>query len=528
MQKIDDRYREPRLLQEMMQFAALRHPHRTALVIEGKSYSYEALLDAALRLASAMRERGLQRGDRVAIYMDNTWFCVVSIYATLFAGGVFLVINPQTKSGKLRFILEDSGSRILLSDLHLLPFFENLLDDLPAEMPVWLSGERNDGVFGEKPRIESLLQVMEVHEPREWPQEVIPLDLAALIYTSGSTGTPKGVMQTHQSMVFSTGSLIEYLRLDEDDRILLALPMAFDYGLYQLFMSTALGATLVIERSFTYMGRVIQRMRNEAVTVLPGVPTVFSMLLSSHRRKPLRFEQVRTVTNTAAALPPEYITELMEIFPNARIFKMYGLTECKRVSYLEPEKLLLKPGSVGGAIPGTEVFLRGPRGEPVAPGEAGILHVRGPHIMKGYWKQPERTRRMLIEGEQAGEFVLCTHDWFRMDEEGDLYFIGRSDDIIKTRGEKVSPLEIENQLHACPGIREVAIFGVPDPVLGEAVCLYASIEEGSSLTRAEIKRYCVENLENFMVPKYLELLDDLPKSANGKIDKKQLREMHND
>jgi amino acid adenylation domain-containing protein len=491
---------------------------QAAVVVEGCAYSYAQLADAASRLAGALAERGVARGDRVAIYMDNTWPCVVAIFATLMAGGAFLVINPLTKSDKLGFILDDSGARVLLSDGHLAQEFMPLLGVRPA-LRVIASGALPEGIA-----VEGFDAVLQSTAPLREPSATISLDLAALIYTSGSTGQPKGVMHTHQSMLFAAGSLVQYLRLGAGERILCTLPLAFDYGLYQWLMAVQLGATLVLERSFAFPAQVFARMGELETTVFPGVPTIFAMLLSAHRRERLCFPSVTRVTNTAAALPDEQALKLREIFPNALIYKMYGLTECKRVCYLEPELMDAKPGSVGKAIPGTEVFLRSPAGGPVPAGEAGILHVRGPHVMLGYWNRPDLSSQMLRQGPLPGERVLCTHDWFRMDEEGFLYFVGRSDDIIKTRGEKVSPVEVENVLHAIDGVREAAVVGVPDELLGEAIRAYVVLDPGASLSVGQIRAHCMRRLENFMVPQQIVLCADLPRTTTGKVSRKALRE----
>jgi len=491
--------------------------HKPAVVTEGIVHTYGELLDSAQRLASALADRGVVRGDRVALYMDNTWPCVVSIYAVLMAGAVILPVNPQTKSAKLDFILEDSGARVLITDGHIAHEFLPLLDRRQAALTVICSG-----VLPDAQGIECLDEVIRNAPLRPPCAGTIPLDLAALLYTSGSTGQPKGVMQTHQSMVFAVGSLVEYLRLGSDDCLLCVLPLSFDYGLYQLLMATHLGATLVLERSFTFPAKVFARMREFGVTVFPGVPTIFSMLLSMHRREPLRFEQVTRVTNTAAALADATTMQLREIFPHALIYKMYGLTECKRVSYLEPELLDAKPGSVGKAIPGTEVLLLTTDGQPVPTGETGILHVRGPHVMLGYWNLPDLSARVLKPGRWPGERVLCTQDYFRMDDEGYLYFVGRSDDIIKSRGEKVSPVEVENAMLALDGIREVAVVGVPDELLGQAVRAYVVLQPGCAMSGGQVRAKCMALMENFMVPQQIVLCTDLPRTANGKVDKRAL------
>ncbi|HET8765286.1 MAG TPA: class I adenylate-forming enzyme family protein [Rhodanobacter sp.] len=491
---------------------------RTAAITEGQPHTYAELADAVRRLATALAARGVQRGDRVAIYLDNTWPCLVAILGALVAGGVFLVINPLTKTDKLGFILDDSGARVLVTDGHIAGEFGPLLP-LRPNLHVIASGALPEGLAAEP-----FDAVLAASTPSAMPAPVIALDLAALIYTSGSTGQPKGVMQTHQSMLFAARSLIQYLRLGADERILCTLPLAFDYGLYQWLMAVQLGATLVLERSFAYPAQVFARMTEHAVTVFPGVPTIFAMLLSAHRREPLCFPAVTRVTNTAAALPDAQALHLREVFPNALIYKMYGLTECKRVCYLEPELLEAKPGSVGKAIPGTEVYLRSPEGEPVPPGEPGILHVRGPHVMRGYWNRPELSAHMLQPGALPGERVLCTHDWFRMDAEGFLYFVGRSDDIIKSRGEKVSPAEVENVLQALDGVREAAVVGVPDELLGQAIRAYVVLEPDAAPGVPRIRAWCARHLEGFMVPQEIVPVASLPRTATGKVSRKALLE----
>jgi len=488
---------------------------RRALLVDGQAYSYGELIDAARRMAGTLLRSGIRRGDRVAIYVDNSWPCVVSIYATLIAGGAFVLIHSQTKAEKLEFILKDCGARVLITDGHLAEIYRVALASLEHAPELICAGrhesstESFDAAIGESRELAAAVPI-------------ISLDLAALIYTSGSTGTPKGVMHTHQSMMFAIGSLIEYLRLGPQERILCVLPLSFDYGLYQLLMSVTLGATLILEKSFTFPAHVYERVADEQVTVFPGVPTIFATLLAAHRRGRLSFPSVTRVTSTAAALPDEFTVGLGEVFPNALIFKMYGLTECKRVSYLEPELLEAKPGSVGRAIPGTEVYLLTAEGTPVPPGGTGILHVRGAHVMAGYWERPDLTEKMLRPGRLPGERVLCTQDLFRMDADGFLYFIGRTDDIIKTRGEKVSPVEVENALHRITGLREAAVIGVPHPVLGEAVLAFVVADPDAGLTERSIRAHSTALLENYMVPTAVVLCHSLPRGSNGKVDKQRL------
>jgi amino acid adenylation domain-containing protein len=511
--------REARLLHDSLTRAAAEDPGKTALVVDGQRVSYDELLESARRFARGLQEHGLERGDRVVVFTDNSLPCVVSIFGALLAGGAFVVVNPQTKADKLAYILSDSEAAFVVTEgaiARVAAQAKELAPSLRAAIKAG-GGEELDGMLS----FEDLLAAAEP-EPRSLG--TIPLDLAALIYTSGSTGNPKGVMMTHANTVFTAGSLCEYLRLGPEHRILNVLPLAFDYGLYQLFMAVRMRATLVLERSFVYPAQVLKRAEEEQITVFPGVPTVYATLVSMHERTPLVFPSVERVTNTAAALPPSFHDPLREIFPNALIFRMYGLTECKRVSYLEPELLDKRPTSVGKAIPGTETLVLDDQLRPVQPGETGVLYVRGPHVMAGYWKLPDRTAEMLVDGPLPGERMLCTHDHFTMDEDGFLYFVGRSDDIIKSRGEKVSPAEVEDALYAISGVREAAVIGAPDELLGEAVHAYVAIEDGSELTERDVIGACRERLESFMVPARVFFLDELPKTASGKIRKKGLGE----
>ena len=521
--------RVQRLLHDALLASVDRDPAKVAVIADGDRQTYGTLLDQALRLARALQDNGVRRGDRVAVYLDNSWHAVVAVYGVLLSGGVLTIINPQTKAEKLAFVLADSEASALLTERSLAPVFLAALADAPNIRCVISSGGLPDDTSSDAPRFHgtalSFEQALAATDPYLVSRGVISIDLAALIYTSGSTGNPKGVMLTHQSMVFAAGSISEYLRLDATDRIVNVLPFAFDYGLYQLLMTMLMGATLVVERSFVYPVPVLKRVIENEVTVFPIVPTIGATLLSLNRAGGWTFPTVRRVTNTAAALPAEFIPKLATVFPNALIFAMYGLTECKRVAYLEPERVLDKPTSVGKAIPGTEVFLLSPDGQPVPPGETGVLHVRGPHVMLGYWNQPELTAAMLKPGNLPGERVLCTHDFFTMDSDGDLYFVGRSDDIIKTRGEKVSPVEVENVLHRIAGVREAAVIGVPDELLGEAIRAFIVLDDGTALTEQHVKRECMTRLESFMVPRDVVFVPELPKTTTAKVSKRLLRAM---
>jgi long-chain acyl-CoA synthetase len=276
----------------------------------------------------------------------------------------------------------------------------------------------------------------------------------------------------------------------------------------------------VLEKSFTYPAVVLEKLKNERVTGFPLVPTLAAMLLQMKNLAPGMFPELRFLTNTAAALPRAHIERLRELFPQAKLFSMYGLTECKRCTYLPPEQLAARPESVGIAIPGTEAYVVDEQGERVGAGVVGELVIRGAHVMKGYWGDEAATARVLKPGPHPWEKVLHTGDLFRTDADGYLYFVGRKDDIIKTRGEKVSPKEVENVLYEFAGIREAAVLGIPDPILGQAVKAIVAAEEG--VTERDVIRHCAARLEEFMVPSIVEFRSHLPKSENGKIVRREL------
>ncbi len=513
------------LVQDFLEHSAQRLPDKVCLVCDGQRLTYGQVDGMANRLAHALRARGVQRGDRVAIFLPNSVEAVVSIFAVLKAGGVFVVVNHTTKEQKLAYILANcQASALVTSDRHR-AMAARLAGETPSLHTVVLAGAApaelpSFPIDGNSLSFEQIQQ--EAAIPAGRPARAgIDRDLACLIYTSGSTGDPKGVMSDHSNVVFAAGSIIEYVGNVEEDVVIGLLPLSFDYGLYQLLMTFKFGGTLVLERGFTYPAAALKRIEEERVTGLPGVPTIFAVLvqmdLSGYDLSSLRY-----VTNTAAALPPSHILALRDKFPHATLYSMYGLTETKRTLYLPPEELDRRPDSVGVAIPGTEVWLEDEVGNSLEPGSTGELVIRGRHVMRGYWGAPEATAQRYRPGPLPGEWVCYSGDLFRMDEEGFLYFVARKDDIIKSRGEKVAPKEIENVLYGLPGVVEAAVVGVPDAILGQAIKAFV-VTDGRDLTEAEVLAHCRANLEDYMLPRFVEFRSELPKTSSGKIKKTDLK-----
>jgi amino acid adenylation domain-containing protein len=484
----------------------LKHNDAIALVCGKNQLTHGEIDRRSNALAHTLVGRGIQRGDRVIVFADNTVETVVSFWAVLKANAIASIINPLTKPDKLAYVLNDCRAKAMIGDPHTKHALEEATKQAPHLSFTLLAGR--DDVFAN-----------EADSPP--PRRSIDIDLAAIVYTSGSTGDPKGVMLTHRNMLTAAASISTYLELREDDVIGNVLPLAFDYGLYQMIMAARVGARLVLERSFTYPVQVLELLQNEKVTVFPGVPTIFALLGEVNTTR-WDFRRVRTVTNTAAALTPKHIATARRVFPNARVFSMYGLTECKRCTYLPPEDIDRKPTSVGIAIPNTELWLVDENDRRIRePNTVGQLVIRGATVMKGYWEKPEETARKLRP--HNGELVLYTGDLCKLDEEGYLYFVARMDDIIKSRGEKVSPIEVERAITQIEGVRECAVVGTPDEVLGQAIKAFVVLEAGATLTEREVTRQAATKLETFMVPKWVVIVPELPKGMTGKIQKTSLK-----
>ncbi len=513
------------LLQNFLEESARKSPGKTALVFGGERLSYEKIDSDANRLAHLIRDCGVLRGDRVAVFLDNSAETVISIFGILKADAVFVVLSPQLKPGKVSHILKRCGAKILISDRARISALNDVLDKVPSLRFTISVGCPNSERWNATGRDLNIIDWGKVclASPARPESRNIDIDLASIIYTSGSTGDPKGVMLTHLNMISAATSVTAYLGCVPEDTVLNVLPLSFSYGLYQVLMTFKAGGTLVLEKSFSFPYEIVKRIVEERVAGFPGVPTIFALLFQMKNLGKFDFSSLRYITNAGAPLPLKHIRQLRETFPHVRIYSMYGLTECKRVSYLPPEDLDRKPGSVGKAMPNEEVWVIDEKGEIAGPGTVGELVVRGTNVMKGYWADPAATDKVLKPGILPGEKVLFTGDLFRTDEEGYLYFVSRKDDLIKTRGERVSPREVENAIYEMDGVAEVAVVPVRDDLLGNAIKAFIVPRKEHQVTPKEILYHCRKCLEEFAVPKYFEIRQSLPKNASGKIDKLVLK-----
>ncbi len=493
-----------RLLQHAFEGIAARLPGKTALVAGARRVSYAELKQRVDHLAALLQADGVLPGDRVVLLLESDVEYAVALHAVLAVGAVMVPLGVTTKAEKLAFVVDDTEARVLLADERLAGAWQGIEGRCRSLARVRAAGE------------------FEAPTPTAAPVARIDQDLAAIIYTSGSTGQPKGVMLTHLNMVSAWNSVQSYIGFEESDVIGLALPPTFSYGLYNLLMGLGLGATVTLERA-AFPLKLAEALERERVTVFPGVPTLYGALLDLPQLERFDHQAIRIATNAAAALPVRHVERLRQAWPKARFFSMYGMTECKRISFLPPEEADRRPGSVGRGMPNQEHWLVDEAGRRLPNGSTGELVVRGSHVMRGYWRRPEETAARLRPGPLEGERVLHTGDIFRTDAAGWLHFVSRSDDIIKTRGEKVAPREVEEVIHRMEGVSGCAVVGTPHETLGQAVKAYVTLRAGCALTPREIVRHCLAHLESHMAPQTVEIVDELPKTESGKVRHAELR-----
>ncbi|WP_131741872.1 class I adenylate-forming enzyme family protein [Actinomadura roseirufa] len=487
----------PVLLHDLLDRAAARAPAAPALSTrDGGTAGHGELAALSERATGWLAARGVGRGDRVVLVGAHGAVTVALVYGCARIGAVFSILHEQTTPRGLAHVLDDAAPRLLVADgaeaareagLHGIPVFAGkAAADAVADAP---AGRAPDA-------------------------RVLPVDPACFIYTSGSTGTPKAVVSTHAQMVFAVDAIQSVLRYREDDVVFLALPLSFDYGLYQLFLAAHAGAHVRLGSPSDAGPTLLPALRRGGATVLPAVPSMAANLARTLERyggtAPLRL-----LTNTGAAMPAGTLAVLRRHLPELRVQLMYGLTECKRAAIMPPDEDLRRPGASGRALPGTELLVVGPDGTPLPPGESGEIVVRGPHVMSGYWRRPELTAaRFPLRDGLFPE--LRTGDRGRLDADGYLYFDGRDDDVYKSRGIRVSALEVEAAAHRVPGVTSAAVL--PPAGAGTEAVLFAV----TALEPAAVMTALRDELEPYKLPGRCVAVDGLPLNGNGKVDRKAL------
>jgi len=498
----------PQLLHDLLDDAAGRCPDRVAVRRGPVSFTYAELRGRSRAAAHRLTALGVRRGDRVAIVAPHDPHAVAAIFGTSRAGALHVVLGDGMPEQRLAHILADCSPRLLLTGAHCPPKFT--------------AAAHRAGV----PTATDLAALCAPPDAADPPPDAaahrplgVPIDPVGLIYTSGSTALPKAVVSTHRQVLFATQAIARCLGYRRDDTVFCCMPLSFDYGQYQIYLAATAGATLVLGAAADAGPRLASVLRDERVTVLPAVPSLADALAALLRRP-------RSVSNNSAPLPLRLLTSsgavlssstaaaLRAALPGLEIVGMFGLTECKRVAIMEPDGDLARPGAAGRALPGTEIYVVDEYRERLPAGSVGELVVRGEHVMAGYWEAPELTaERFGRDG--FGQPLLYTGDQVRLDDEGYLYFVGRSDEVYKQRGFRVSAVEVEAAALTVPGVVAAAVLP-PAQARGAVLAIAGDVRPAAVLTELGAR------LEDHQVPERCVVHARLPLGATGKVDKRAL------
>ncbi|RSZ60811.1 acyl-CoA ligase (AMP-forming), exosortase A system-associated [Massilia atriviolacea] len=514
----------PQLVHELITEAARRTPQGLALRYLDNSLAYAELAQGVEVAAQGLLALGLERGERVAIFLDKCEEAVLAMFGAAAAGLVFVPVNPLLKAGQVGHVLRDSGARVLLTSPGRLAALELELAQCPGLRCVLQTG-REDGML---PGLGVLGWDGWLRRAAAGPARAahrrIESDIAALLYTSGGSGAPKGVVLSHRNLVAGAASVSGELGHTAQDRILALLPFSLAYGLSQLTGAFAAGAAVVLMNPL--LTRDIPALAaRERITGLAALPPLWIQLAELHWEAA---GSLRYLTSSGGTLPRATLDALRRRLPQARMYLMFGMTEAFRSTCLTPEQRALRPDSIGKAIANAEVLVLRPDGQPCAPGEPGELVHRGPLVALGYWNDAARSAERFRplpsrDGAPLAELALWTGDTVRIDEEGYLYFLGRSDETIKTGGYRVSPSEIEDVLYATGLVEEAAALGLDHPVLGQSIALAVTARSGCPLEPAALLAACRAKLPAYMMPLLAQVrAAALPRSPNGKFDRRLL------
>jgi acyl-CoA ligase (AMP-forming) (exosortase A-associated) len=513
-------------LHHIVQERANSHPDEAAVTLRDTLWTRSELWRDTASVATGLLALGLRREDRVAVFLEKRLETVSTIFGTTAAGGVFVPVNPVLRPPQVAHILRDCDATVLVTSAPRLALLRPVLQECPALRHVILV----DGPGTSEPGPPTVHQWTEVMPPADHvaARPTTDQDLAAILYTSGSTGRPKGVVLSHRNLIVGAESVSSYLGNTADDVILAALPFSFDAGLSQLTTACSAGAHVVL-MDYLLPRDVPRLCARHRVTGLTCVPPLW-IQIAEQEWPAEAISSLRYFANTGGRMPRTTLDRLRRIFPSARPFLMYGLTEAFRSTYLDPDQVDRRPDSIGKAIPNAEILVVRPDGSPAAPGEEGELVHRGPLVALGYWNDVDRTaeRFRLVPGRdhpwRTPEMAVWSGDTVVTDEEGFLYFVGRRDEMIKTSGYRVSPTEIEEAAFSTGQVRDAVALGVEDDRLGQRILLVVSPAAGSQVDPDELLAALRRQLPTYMLPETVLVRDEIPRSPNGKYDRAGLRE----
>ncbi|MET8681276.1 AMP-binding protein [Streptomyces sp. NPDC004647] len=476
-------------------------PDARAVRDEAGEWTYRQLDAHSHAFAAWLERQGIGRGDRIVVKLQTTRELAAMFYGAARRGAAFVPLNPAMRPFHLSAVLSSAEPGLVIGDT---PGRQDLKPLTTA--PVHDMAE----VWAE------VVDLAERGE-RATPVPVRPDDIATLIYTSGSTAAPKAVICPHAQVTFAGRMLVKALGYRSDDVVFCRFPMSWDYGLYKVLMTCISGSEIVLADGGSDL-LMLRRMRETGATVVPLVPSLATMLVRLCRRDGERMPPVRLFTNTGAALPQSTIDTLREYFPDARVVRQYGQTEAKRITVMPPEEDRERPGAVGLPLPGTEVLILDEEGRPVPSGTVGEIVAVGPHVMPGYWRNPEVTARTFRRDEDTGRTRLHTGDYGHLDDDGYLYFQGRRDDMFKRKGFRMSTVEIEAAAMDIPGVRAAAALPPSDP---HDLALFVE----SDLEARSVLKELAQRLEPAKVPAVCKVLADFPLTAHGKNARKELAQL---
>ena len=518
-----------RLLHQLITEAARVWPDRPALAYKDQGLSYAQLAARTDSAARGFATRHLDRGARVAIYLEKRPETVIAIFAATMAGGCFVPVNPLLKPQQVSYILRDCGVRILITSQQRLAGLRQELQSCPELQAVVLVDAPPDTEETLAQEVLAWKDLLDQPEGAAVPdQGAIDADMAGILYTSGSTGNPKGVVLSHRNIVAGAESVAQYLENRPDDRILSVLPLSFDAGLSQITTAFTAGAKLVL-MNYLLPRDVVRLCAREQISGLTCVPPLW-LQIAELEWPPEASRHLRYFANTGGHMPAGTLARLRDIFTGAKPYLMYGLTEAFRSTYLDPQEVDRRPNSIGKAIPNAEVMVVRPDGSSCAPREHGELIHRGALVSLGYWGDSERTAERFrpAPGQDPGlplpELAVWSGDIVYTDEEGFIYFVGRRDEMIKTSGYRVSPTEVENVINATGLVAEAVAFGVPHPTLGQAIVVVVTPGTGATFDPEALKDACRQELPLYMLPSIVAERGTLPRNPNGKIDRALLKQ----
>jgi long-chain acyl-CoA synthetase len=508
------------LVHQFLENSANQYPDRNAAWYQNQWMTFSQIDTEANKVGNYLKEKGIKRGDRVALLYENSFDYIISYYGILKAGGVTVALNTETTSDALQYLLTNSGAKAIITNRQ---FSKHLLPAIPyiPELQHVIINQEDLSSYDKLKRIQQIhLQDIYKDGNSEHPGiRCIDIDLASIVYTSGSTGKPKGVVLNHLNIVSNTRSIVEYLELTKEDRVMVVLPFYYIYGKSLLNTHYFVGGSVIIDNRFAFPNVILENMKKNDATGFSGVPSTFMIILNRSTVKKQKFPSLRYLTQAGGPMAPAVQKEVVETFRPAKLFIMYGATEASaRLSYLNPDDLPRKWGSIGKAIPNVDLFVADEEGRELPQGDVGELVARGSNFMSGYWKDQEETDNVMRHG------LYYTGDLGRMDEEEFLYVVGRTKDMIKVGGERVSAKEIEETILEMKEVQETAVIGVDDPVLGEAIKAFVIASPGNGLKVEDVDSHCKKRLPPFKVPKFIKIVTELPKNESGKVMKTVLRE----